>query len=71
MKKETKSKKARISFQDSKMVEGYILKCDQNMNTIVSKSIEYRLNRRSNKWEKRKIGLCVIRGNSIATISLI
>lgn len=71
MEKEAKSKKARIIFQDSKMVEGYIFKCDQNMNTIVSKSIEYRLNRRSNKWEKRKIGLCVIRGNSIATISLI
>ena len=71
MEKEAKSKKARIILQDSKMVEGYIFKCDQNMNTIVSKSIEYRLNRRSNKWEKRKIGLCVIRGNSIATISLI
>ena len=64
-------KQARILFQDFRMIEGFILKCDLYMNTIVSKSIEYRLNKNTNKWEKRKLGLCVIRGNSVVTITLI
>jgi len=63
-------KKVRVIFQDNRVIEGLILKCDLHMNTVVSKSVEYRLNKHSQKWEKRTIGLCVIRGNSVATISL-
>ena len=66
-----KPKKARIVFQDSRILEGYILKCDFHMNTLISNSIEYRLNSQDNKWKKRNIGLCVIRGNSISTISVL
>jgi small nuclear ribonucleoprotein (snRNP)-like protein len=64
-------KQARVLFQDSRMIEGFILKCDLYMNTVVSNSYEYRLNKNTNKWEKRKLGLCVIRGNSVVTITLI
>jgi small nuclear ribonucleoprotein (snRNP)-like protein len=64
-------KKTRVVFKDNRVIEGLVLKCDLHMNTVVTKSIEYRLNKHSQKWEKRLIGLCIIRGNSIATISLI
>jgi small nuclear ribonucleoprotein (snRNP)-like protein len=64
-------RKARIVFQDNKLIEGVIVKCDFHMNTIVKHSVEYRLNKKSKKWEKRDVGLCVIRGCSISTISLI
>lgn len=66
-----KFRKARIVFQDNKIIEGFVVKCDIHMNTIIKQSIEYRLNKKSKKWEKRDIGLCVVRGCSISTISLI
>ena len=65
------SKKVRVVLQDKRIIEGLVLKCDLYMNTIISKSLEFRLNKISHKWEKRNIGLCIIRGNSISTISLI
>jgi small nuclear ribonucleoprotein (snRNP)-like protein len=71
MQKSHSSKKVRVVLQDRRIIEGSVLKCDLYMNTIISKSLEFRLNNISHKWEKRKIGLCVIRGNSISTISLI
>ena len=71
MKKFTKFKKVRIMFQDNRMIEGIILTCDSHMNTVISKSVEYRISYISKKWEKRKLGVCVLRGNTIATISLL
>lgn len=71
MEKITKFKKVRIMFQDNRIIEGVILTCDSHMNTIVSKSVEYRISFSSKKWEKRKLGVCIIRGNNIATISLL
>ena len=64
-----KFKRVRIIFQDNRIIEGLLLACDFHMNTIISKSVEYRLSKESKKWEKRKVGICIIRGNSIATIS--
>lgn len=66
----SKLKRVRIIFQDNRIIEGIILTCDFHMNTIISKSVEYRLSKKSKKWEKRNVGICIIRGNSIATISL-
>ena len=43
-------KQARVLFQDSRMIEGFILKCDLYMNTVVSNSYEYRLNKNTNKF---------------------
>lgn len=69
MKLISNNKRVRIIFQDNRIIEGIILTCDFHMNTIISKSVEYRLSKESKKWEKRKVGICIIRGNSIATIS--
>jgi small nuclear ribonucleoprotein (snRNP)-like protein len=69
MKLISNNKRVRIIFQDNRIIEGLLLACDFHMNTIISKSVEYRLSKESKKWEKRKVGICIIRGNSIATIS--
>ena len=71
MKKIYRNNKVRIIFQDKRFIEGNLLKCDIHMNVLVLNSVEYRTNKKSQKWEKRAIGICVIRGNSIATISLL
>ena len=49
-----KSKKARIVFKDNRVLEGSILKCDFQMNTIISNSVEYRFNKKNNKWRANK-----------------
>ncbi len=69
MKLISNNKRVRIIFQDNRIIEGLLLACDFHMNTIIYKSVEYRLSKESKKWEKRKVGICIIRGNSIATIS--
>ena len=69
MKLISNNKRVHIIFQDNRIIEGLLLACDFHMNTIISKSVEYRLSKESKKWEKRKVGICIIRGNSIATIS--
>ena len=54
MKLISNNKRVRIIFQDNRIIEGLLLACDFHMNTIISKSVEYRLSKESKKWEKRK-----------------
>ena len=60
----------RILLEDQRVIVGTLLACDPHMNTLVTSSIEFKKNFKKKQWQKRILGLCMIRGNSITSISL-
>ncbi|KAJ1464494.1 putative small nuclear ribonucleoprotein G, partial [Baffinella frigidus] len=59
----------KILLEDTRILCGKIIVCDNHMNTILAYSKEIRKNEISCKWESRKLGLCIIRGKCIISIS--
>jgi small nuclear ribonucleoprotein (snRNP)-like protein len=61
---------AKILLEDTRILCGKIIVCDNHMNTILANAKEIRKNEISCKWESRKLGLCIVRGKCIISISL-
>jgi len=59
----------KILLRDNRIIEGNLLRKEKNMNVLLKNSIEYRNNKFSKIWEKREIGVCIIRGSCIILIS--
>jgi len=61
---------AKILLDDTRILCGKIILCDNHMNTVLANSKEIRQNVNSCRWESRKIGLCIIRGQCIISIAI-
>ena len=64
------SSNVKILLSDFRILSGTIVFCDNYMNTVLKHCKEIRRNDASSKWEVRKIGLCILRGNYIISISV-
>mmetsp|Transcript_19104 Transcript_19104/g.38964 ORF Transcript_19104/g.38964 Transcript_19104/m.38964 type:complete len:90 (+) Transcript_19104:440-709(+) len=65
-----KNSQVRILLEDQRVIEGQLVACDFHMNTLVKNSMEFKKTQKTHKWQKRILGLCIIRGDSITSISL-
>jgi len=61
---------AKILLDDTRILCGKIIICDNHMNTILANSKEIRKNGNSFRWESRKMGLCIVRGQCIISIAI-
>ena len=64
------SSNVKILLSDFRILSCTIVFCDNYMNTVLKHCKEIRKNDLSSKWEVRKIGLCILRGNYIISISV-
>mmetsp|Transcript_37581 Transcript_37581/g.94237 ORF Transcript_37581/g.94237 Transcript_37581/m.94237 type:complete len:122 (+) Transcript_37581:457-822(+) len=60
----------KIMLEDLKIIKGELIGIDKHMNMVLHRSNEFRNEINVSFWEKRFLGLCVIRGDSIISFSL-
>jgi len=60
----------RISLENQQILAGRLIACDDVMNALVEEAMEFKWNHRAQKWQKRHLGFCMIRGSSVSSVSI-
>jgi small nuclear ribonucleoprotein (snRNP)-like protein len=60
----------RVTMQNQQILAGQLVACDEVMNVLLENTVEFKWNQRTRNWQKRQLGLCIIRGSSVSSISL-
>jgi len=69
MEKNTNAFFVKIMLEDLKIIKGELLGLDKHMNMVLKGANEFRSEKTTRFWEKRFLGLCIIRGDSIISFS--
>jgi len=65
-----KNSTVRVTLENQQVLAGRLLACDEVMNALMEETVEFKWNKKIKKWQKRKLGFCVIRGASVTSVSI-